>query len=77
MDNLDLSVALRKRGFVEDYFNINNLNRAVYYWDYFTLTGDEDFLTAAAQFMDAYRRNGGTGYDNVESAIQDAVKSRP
>lgn len=50
--------------------NLNYLSKAIYYWDWYLLDGDIDNLTAAYQFMQDYRRSGGTDYPNAWDAMQ-------
>lgn len=50
--------------------NLSYLNRAVYYLDMYQLTRDLDYLSAANAFMQDYRKDGGTGYENAEAQIK-------
>lgn len=59
--------------------NLSILNRAVYYWDFYSTTQSLDYLIAAAAFLKAYRDNGGNatvdGASSVAACIDGAVKA--
>ena len=42
------------------------LNKSIYYWDWYLIRGEKDYLVAAWQFMMDYRKLGGTGYEETE-----------
>ncbi len=48
-------------------------NKAVYYWDLYTLHGHVDDLAAANAFRLDYARLGGSSHPNVMASIASAV----
>lgn len=58
----------------ESSANIESLaNKAVYYWEYYSLHGHVDNLSAAFAFMQDYRKCGGVGHVSAWEAIQAEV----
>ena len=49
------------------------INKSIYYWDWYLLTGDKDNLVAAVAFMRDYRAAGGDEYKETEKKMMAAI----
>lgn len=45
------------------------INKSIYYWDWYLVHGEKDYLVAAWQFMLDFRKLGGLGYEETEKAM--------
>lgn len=52
----------------------SNLNRAIYYWDWYLLKGDVDQLVAAANLFDVYVEAGGTEYAETRATVKKHIE---
>jgi len=55
---------------------ISLVNRAIYYWDYYLLTGEIDYLVSSHTFMKSYRESGGDMYTETEKSINAMLETR-
>jgi len=52
------------------------VNKAIYYWDYYLLTQETDYLVSAHTFMRSYRELGGELYQETERVINAVLKTK-
>ena len=52
------------------------VNKAIYYWDYYLLTQETDYLISAHSFMKSYRESGGELYQETERVMESILKTK-
>jgi len=60
---------------VDPLGDISALSKAVYHWDVWTISRDDDHLRMAELFMDKYYTSGGRDYCNLRDVIQKTTRN--